>query len=286
MTTTIPTSDEIEVKRDLVYATHDGVALSGDLYVPKGAGPFPVLVAVHGGGWRMGARTAFANWGSYLAARGYALYAISYRLAGKGKKTFPQAVGDVCAAVQFVRGEAAVFNLDGQRIGLIGASAGAHLASLSALAGETFSKAYPQDKHAGVSSKVKALVGVYGVYDMAANWVHFQSQTPSENPTDIFIGATPMQDRKVYFEASPISYATTSNNHVAVLLSWGTDDDLVNSKQQSEAFLLALKQAGFFARTAVVTGAPHYWMSDPIDEPGSFSGFLGPRLVRFLAERL
>ena len=48
----------------------------------------------------------------------------------------------------------------------------------------------------------------------------------------------------------------------------------------------ALKQAGFFARTAVVPGAPHYWLSDPIDEPGSFSGFLAPRLVRFLAERL
>jgi acetyl esterase/lipase len=220
MTTTMPAPNEIEVKRDLVYATHDGIALSGDLYVPKGAGPFPVLVAVHGGGWRMGARTSFAHWGPYLAVRGYALYAISYRLAGKGKKTYPQAVNDVCAAVQFVRGEAQAFNLDAQRIGLFGASAGAHLASLSALAGESFSKAYPQDKHAGVSPKVKTLIAVYGVYDMAANWVHFQAQTPGENPTDIFIGVTPMQDRKVYFEASPISYATIANNHVAVLLSW------------------------------------------------------------------
>ena len=168
MTTTMPAPNEIEVKRDLVYATHDGVALSGDLYVPKGAGPFPTLVAVHGGGWRMGARTSFAHWGPYLAARGYALYAITYRLAAKGKKTYPQAVNDVCSAVQFVRGESHAFNLDGQRIGLFGASAGGHLASLSALAGESFSKAYPQDKHAGVSPKVKALVAVYGVYDMAA----------------------------------------------------------------------------------------------------------------------
>jgi acetyl esterase/lipase len=286
MTTTIPAPSEIEVKRDLVYGTHDGVALSGDLYVPKGAGPFPTLVAVHGGGWRMGARTSFAHWGPYLAARGYALYAISYRLAGKGKKTYPQAVGDVCAAVQFVRGEAQAFNLDGQRIGLFGASAGAHLASLSALAGESFSKAYPQDKHAGVSPKVKALVGVYGVYDMAANWVHFEAQTPTDNPTDIFLGPPPMQDRKLYFEASPISYATYANNKVAVFLSWGTEDDLVDCATQSEAFLRALKQAGFFARTAVVPGAPHYWMSDPIDEPASFTGFLAPRLLRFLAERL
>jgi acetyl esterase/lipase len=277
---------EIDVRRDVVYATHDGVALSGDLYLPKGAGPFPALVAVHGGGWRLGARSSFQYWGPYLAARGYALYAISYRLAGKGRKTYPQAVNDVCAAVQFVRGEGSAFNLDPQRIALMGASAGAHLSALAALSGETFAKAYPQDTHAKASAQVKALVGVYGVYDLTANWMHFQTQSPTDNPTDIFIGTTPIHDRKVYFEASPISYATLDNNKVAVFLSWGTEDDLVDRAAQSDAFLLALKQAGFFARTAVVPGAPHYWMGDPIDEPESFTGFLAPRLVRFLAERL
>jgi acetyl esterase/lipase len=280
------TEGEIEVRKDVVYATHDGVALAGDLYRPKGAGPFPVLVAVHGGGWRLGARSAYQYWGPYLAARGYAMFTISYRLSGKGRKTYPQAVNDVCAALQFVRGEAGALNLDPERIALLGASAGAHLSGLAALSGDTFAKAYPQDKHAAVSTKVKALVGIYGVYDMTANWVHFQSQTPSENPTDIFIGTTPAHDRKIYFEASPISYATVASNHVAVFLSWGTQDDLVDVTTQSEAFLLALKQAGYFARTAVVTGAPHYWMSDPIDEPDSFAGFLAPRLMRFLAERL
>jgi acetyl esterase/lipase len=145
---------EVDVRRDVVYATHDGVALSGDLYLPKGAGPFPALVAVHGGGWRLGARSSFQYWGPYLAARGYALYAISYRLAGKGRKTYPQAVNDVCAAVQFVRGEAPAFNLDPQRIALMGASAGAHLSALAALSGETFAKAYPQDKHAKASPQV------------------------------------------------------------------------------------------------------------------------------------
>src|SRR4029077_1229645 len=107
-------SSEHDLHAALTYATHDGVALQGDLYLPKGAGPFPALVAVHGGGWQGGARRSFAHWGPHLAASGYALYAISYRLAGKGKRTYPQAVADVCAAVQFVRGEAQAFNLDVQ----------------------------------------------------------------------------------------------------------------------------------------------------------------------------
>jgi hypothetical protein len=50
--------------------------------------------------------------------------------------------------------------------------------------------------------------------------------------------------------------------------------------------LLALKQAGFFVRTCLLQGAPHYWMNEPIDEPGSYAGFFAPRLVRFLAEKL
>src|SRR6266436_10132480 len=134
----MPASPPIETHAGLTYATHDGVALAGDLYLPAGAGPFPALVAAHGGGWQAGARSSFQFWGPYLAERGYALFAISYRLAKKGQKMFPQAVNDVLAAVQFVRGSAGQIKVDPERIGLFGASAGGHLASLAALGGEKF----------------------------------------------------------------------------------------------------------------------------------------------------
>src|SRR6476620_8791328 len=120
----MPDSQQIEARGGVTYATHDGVALAGDLYLPAGAGPFPALVGVHGGGWQAGARSAFQFWGPYLASRGYALFAISYRLAKKGQKMFPQAVQDVLAGVQFVRGSAGAFKVDPDRIALLGASAG------------------------------------------------------------------------------------------------------------------------------------------------------------------
>jgi dipeptidyl aminopeptidase/acylaminoacyl peptidase len=75
-----------ELNSAVTYATHEGVALQGDLYLPKSRGNVPALVAVHGGGWQQGARSTFQYWGPYLAARGYALFAISYRFAGKGRK--------------------------------------------------------------------------------------------------------------------------------------------------------------------------------------------------------
>ncbi len=281
-------SQKIEARSGIAYASHDGVSLLGDLYLPAGSGRFPALIAVHGGGWQAGARSAFQFWGPYLAERGYALFAISYRLAKKGEKAFPQAVHDVLAAVQFVRASAGQFKVDPERIGLFGASAGAHLAALATLGGSSsiFKGAYPKDPHATVSTKVKALIGVYGVYDLADMWRRYQLQSPRENNIENFLGASPMDDPRLYFEASPINYATFANNQIGVFLSVGTEDDLVDRRAQTDAFLLRLKQANFFARTCIVQGAPHYWVGDPIEEPDSYPGFMAPRLMRFLKERL
>ena len=280
-------TDGVTTQLGITYANHDGVELAGDLYLPKGKTAAPALVAVHGGGWVQGARSAFQYWGPYLASRGIAMFTISYRLATKGK-TFPQAVQDVFAGVQFVRGKAGEFGIDPQRIGLMGASAGAHLASLAALSWSTgkFAKGYPQDPFASVDAGVKALIGVYGVYDIPAMWMTYQQQGGLDNNIQKFMGVPLMENRQLYFDASPISYATLSNNKIAVLLATGTEDDLVDRKTHTDALQLALKLAGFFVRPCIVQGAPHYWMNDPIEEPESYSGFLAPRLMRFLAEKL
>jgi acetyl esterase/lipase len=127
---------EVAIKRDIVFAEHDGVKLLGDLYLPKGSRKSPVLVGVHGGGWQVGDRKFYRSWGNYLAKNGYAVFAIDYRLMKPGVKTWPGVVVDCKAAVQFVRANAADLDLDPDRIGMIGDSAGAHLSALVALAGD------------------------------------------------------------------------------------------------------------------------------------------------------
>ena len=279
---------EIEIRPNLTYATHDSVALGGDLYLPKRPGPHPVLIGVHGGGWVQGARSAFQYWGRYFAARGVALFAVTYRLAKAGQKTFPHAVQDVLAAVQFVRGNAKEFRIAPDRVGLFGQSAGGNIGALAALAGRSpvFVNGYPKNPFASESTEVKLFAGIYGCYDVLNMWNMYNMRHPGENNIEKFLGASPMDNRQLYFDASPISYATRSNNKVAVHLSVGTEDDLVDRKANTDAFAWALYQAGFFVRTTVLQGAPHYWGNDPIDEPNSYSGFLAPRLMRFLEEKL
>jgi acetyl esterase/lipase len=277
---------DIETRHGIEYARHDGAALLGDLYAPKAAGPHPVIVAIHGGGWQLGARDSYRHWGPYLAQRGYALFAVGYRLSKPGEKSYPQAVHDIRAAVQFVKG--AGLALDPNRVALMGDSAGAHLAALVALAGDgpLFAGAYRDDPHAALPARVKAVIGIYGVYDLVQQWNHDLVARPRDSIVEKFLGAAPMENRRLYFDASPLSHATTDSNQTAFLLGYGTEDDIVDRRTQSDAFLVALKQARFFVRTVVIPGAGHFWMSDPVEEAGGFTARLAPRLMRFLAEKL
>src|ERR1700757_2090691 len=111
---------EVALKPDIVFAEHDGVELLGDLYRPRGLRQAPVLVAAHGGGWQLGDRKFYRHWGNYLAKHGYAVFAIEYRLMKPGVKTWPGAVCDTKAAVQFARGNAAALGLDPDRLALTG----------------------------------------------------------------------------------------------------------------------------------------------------------------------
>jgi acetyl esterase/lipase len=270
-----------EARRGVEFSKPGGAALTGDLYVPAGATKAPVVVSVHGGGWQLGVSGMHAHWGKYLADNGIALFSINYRLAAEGRKMYPEAVHDVRAAVQFVKKQAAELKLDPERVALFGDSAGGHLASLVALAGDK--APFKDDKG---STRVKAVVGVYGVYDLAAQWNHDLLDRPLDNICAKFLGMPLIEDRRTYFEASPMSWVTKDVNQTAFLLAWGTEDDIVDRSTQSEAFLRALKQANFFARPVILQGAPHFWNAEPLEEPGSRSGFLAPRMLRFLQEKL
>lgn len=278
---------EVMTRNDIFFAEHDGVKLLGDFYAPKGLDKAPVLVAVHGGGWQVGNRKFYSNLGPYLAKNGYAVFAIEYRLMKPDVKTYPGAVYDTKAAVQYVRAKAGELGIDPERIGMVGDSAGAHLSALVALAGEepAFSSEYRSDPHASVSAKVKAVVGFYGVYDMLAQWEHDLLARPRDNISEKFLGAAPYTNRRIFFEASPISYATVDRNLTRFLLIHGDHDDIVDPGTQSMPFLAALKQAGFFVRTVVIPGAGHFFVTDPVDDT-SFNGFAGPKVVRFLKDVL
>jgi acetyl esterase/lipase len=276
---------EVVTRAGLEYAEHDGVKLTGDLYLPKGVAKAPVIVAVHGGGWQNGSPASYKYWGPYLAKNGYAMFAIKYRLGKPG--VYPRAVYDVKAAIQFVRAKAGELGVDPERIGLWGDSAGGHLIALTALAGDQFTSEYRNDPNAATPANVKAVVAFYGVYDMLAQWQHDQIARPRDQITEKFLGASPQQNRKVFFESSPMSYAIVDRTRTRFLLVHGTADDVVEPVSQSQAFLVALNQARIYVRRIIIPGAGHFWASDPFEnQPTSYGATAAPRILRFLQDGL
>jgi acetyl esterase/lipase len=271
---------DLSTHNDIEFAEHDGTRLIGDLYLPKGLSRAPLVVAVHGGGWQIGTRKLYTHWGDYLARNGFGVFAVDYRLIKSGVKTYPGAVYDVKAAVQFVRAKARDLAIDPDRIGLMGDSAGAHLAALIALAPEEFSAEYRNDPHSSAGAGIKAVVGVYGVYDMLVQWQHDQTARPRDQISEKFLGASPMVDRRVFFASSPLSYATVDKNSTRFLLVYGSHDDIVDPATQSAVFLTALKQAQFVARALVVPGAGHFWVAIRLS-PGASEPMRRPRSCCF-----
>jgi acetyl esterase/lipase len=280
------TSDAaIGYREGVVYARHDERALAGDFYLPPGAGPHPVVLAVSGGAWRFGQRAGLRHWGEYLARHGYAVFSIDYRQAVDAP-SFPGAVQDVLAAAQFLCGEGERYGLDRANLSLLGASAGAHLAALTALAGDSapFFGAYPDDPYGGLRPKFTSLIAAYGVYDLYAHWQETRrgNAPQGEDITERFLGCSPYEDPHLYTLASPLRHVAFRRNATKVFLTWGTHDSAVRPSQ-SEVFHLALEQARFFVRTCPVVGAGHFWFSeDPIGDPYGFTAAVAPRIVRFL----
>ena len=143
---------DVEVLRDLPFAP--GLAL--DLYRPRGAtSPLPVVLYLHGGGWRVGTRSdREADRQIPLAAQGFAVASASYRLSGVSP--FPAPRDDAMAALQWLHAQAGALGLDRERLAVAGASAGAQLASLVGLAD-------------GLAAPVKAVVAWFTVTDLV-NW--------------------------------------------------------------------------------------------------------------------
>ena len=171
---------DIKVIKDVEFVRRGETALAGDLYLPANAKNVPCVIAIHGGAWQRGGPKSYARLGPMFAQQGIAVFAVTYRFAPKN--LYPAAVHDARAAVQFIRSKGSDYGIDTSRLGVMGDSAGGHLAALVALAGDNPEFAgKPDDAYPGVSTSVKACVPIYGIFDMVAQWEFDHLLAPKGN---------------------------------------------------------------------------------------------------------
>ncbi len=237
------------------YANAGGKPLLLDLRVPDGPGPYPAIIYLHSGAWISGDRTG----GPAIrqASRGYAVASIDYPLAPEF--IWPSQIEACKAAVRWLRANAARFHLDPERIGVLGTSAGGHLAAILGTSGGEASLEGMNLGNPQFSSRVKAVVDFYGPSDL----LELNDQklpcipldgNASYMPPSLLMGC-PIQECKEKTEtANPIRYV--SPDDPPFLLMHGMLDCLVPF-QQSVMLHEALEARGLDSTLILIPDAQH-----------------------------
>ena len=92
----------MEIRLDVPYGGGPDGKLCNDVYLPAGPGPHPALLCFHGGGWAHGSQRQYQEWGPWLAARGYALVAVDYRLSRNVSPSWPGVHEDIRRALRWL----------------------------------------------------------------------------------------------------------------------------------------------------------------------------------------
>ena len=124
---------------DVEYLRVDGLALMATVYRPEGAGPFPMVLEIHGGAWCRGSRQDEHALNLALAGQGVVVAALDFRMPPQG--AYPASLCDINLALRFFKANAMRWNADAARVGVMGVSSGGHQAVLAAL------RAHPARRH-------------------------------------------------------------------------------------------------------------------------------------------
>jgi acetyl esterase/lipase len=247
--------DTVAVERDVQYGKAGEVSLQLDIVRPKEPSEKlrPAVVFIHGGGWSGGNKSGgigqvlpFAASGNYFCA------SVEYRLSGVA--TWPAQIHDCKAAIRWLKANAKKLNIDPERIGVWGSSAGGHLVSLLGVTGGV--KELEGDCGSpGQSSRVACVVDFCGPSNFLA--IARGKDTVKQGasgPISKLLGGTIEEKKEAAASASPVTYA--SKDAAPILIVHGTDDATV-PLEQAELFYAALKKAGAEATFVKIIGGGH-----------------------------
>lgn len=227
---------------DCEYTVDGHVRHRLDLYLPEQiAQPLPVILWIHGGGWVTGDKAGGPA--IPFATKGFAVAAMNYRFSRHA--TFPAQTHDCKAAVRWLRANAQTYSLDASHIGVWGASAGGHLASMLGLtAGNELLEGTLGN--AAQSSSVQAVVDWFGPTD-------FMTLGSRDTRTQ-FLGGDAIAHPDKANAASPTRFVT--QRACPFFIVHGDQDPLV-PYEQSETFAKALEDAGVEVTFVTITGGRH-----------------------------
>ena len=223
-----PLPESVELRSDIEYGKVGDRPLLLDLYSPnERKEKLPLLIFIHGGGWKGGKKEDYRVYTQVFATKGYVVASLSYRLTGEAK--FPACVNDVKCAVRYLRSHADEIGIDPERIGVVGGSAGGHLAMMIGYSSDV-PELEGNGGHAGVSSHVKAVVNIYGPTNLNDDFV--RKNKDANQLIESLFGKSVADAGDLLDKASPGFYLDAKDPPTLIL--HGTIDDIVPVDQSDQ----------------------------------------------------
>jgi len=248
-----PLRHRIAVTEDVAFGKGGDRVLRMDIVHPRRRPEraMPVVVWVHGGGWRMGSKSSGMKRLKPLARRGYFCVSVEYQLSQEA--IFPAQIQDCKCAIRYLRAHADQYGIDPARIGVWGPSAGGHLAALLGTSGGA-KDLEGEGGWADRSSDVQAVCDWFGPTDLGRLTPDDPASVNAATFVEQLLGG-PIEEKTALAEkASPVAYI--SGDEPPFLIMHGDEDTLV-PLEQSRLLYDALSAAGVPASLYVVKGAGH-----------------------------
>ncbi len=241
----------LAVYPDMVYAKTPQRELRMDLFVPKAVSQPPLVVYIHGGGWKAGSRKVpFAK---SLTAHGFAVASIDYRFSHQAK--FPAQIHDCKGAVRWLRSNAEKYGYDAARIAAMGESAGGQLAVLLGTSGGVKELEGDVGGNPGESSRVQLVVDYFGATDfpLRARTQPAMTEKPGAVAYELFGG--PVTRKKNLARLASGALFVTKDDPPLLAVHGDADQQVL--PDQSERIVEAYKKTGLNAELFVVPGGGH-----------------------------
>jgi len=254
--------------KDLVYAKVADRPLALDLHLPAGVEHPPLVVFVHGGAWTTGNKSQYP---AFLVERGFAVASLDFRSSNDAR--FPADVLDIKAGIRFLRAKAAEYGYRADRIAIVGASSGGHLAALVGVTNGEPALEGAEGDYTKESSSVQAIVSYFGASDLTT--ILTQSTPKGLEVRDPalrrLLGAPPGEVPELARLASPIFHVDHADP--PILLLHGDQDTQMPLNQVYE-MQWAYEQAGLKAEVLILHGVDHvaepFFKGEPVERVAAF----------------
>jgi acetyl esterase/lipase len=253
-----PDNKEVIQSKDLVYRNVNGRVLHLDAYFKNEKKKQPIVVLIHGGGWKSGNKSHMHYLAQELASKGYACFSIEYRLSDEAK--YPAGVIDVKSAIKFIKANAAKFNADPNRVAVLGCSSGGQMAALIGTTNN--SPVFEEKDNTKQNSNVQAII------DMDGTLAFHHPESEEGKAAALWLSGTYQENPRTWIEAAPLTH---TDKHTPPILFINSDKPRFHAGRDD--MIAILNKYKIYSEVKTLPNSPHsFWFFYPwFDEIVNYS---------------